>query len=165
MGSAALRFSLADRFALQVACFSILDPSSLPRIVRLSQWRLCCFADLTQGFATPFMTYFSKWVTTKPFLKDVTEVGRSRTPSDRLVADCRSQVPLYGVLLFGAKVNIDLQRGLTVGQDGWVMMRAWPRIGVLVNSLRRLFDADLEANLEEPSFQGPSLLSLRLVEC
>lgn len=62
-----------------------------------------------------------------------------------------SQVPLYGVLLFGGRVNVELERGVTVGNDGWVVMRAWPRIGVLVNSLRRLLDDDLEANIEEPN--------------
>ncbi|SCV74256.1 BQ2448_6688 [Microbotryum intermedium] len=83
-------------------------------------------------FSSPFVTYFAKHVTTKPFLRDVTEV------------------PLYGVLLFGERVNVELDKGVTVGTDGWVMMRAWPRIGVLVNSLRRLFDADLEAMIESP---------------
>ncbi|KDE07309.1 hypothetical protein MVLG_02355 [Microbotryum lychnidis-dioicae p1A1 Lamole] len=83
-------------------------------------------------FTSPFMTSFSKHITTKPFLRDGTEV------------------PLYGVLLFGEKVTVELDRGVTVGTDGWVMMRAWPRIGVLVNSLRRLFDADLEAMIKTP---------------
>lgn len=74
-----------------------------------------------------------------------------------------SQVPLYGVLLFGGKVNVELEKGVTVGTDGWVMMRAWPRIGVLVNSLRRLFDADLEANFESPNFGGEILLVVTLI--
>jgi hypothetical protein len=63
-------------------------------------------------------------------------------------------VPLYAVLLFGGKVNVELDRGVTVGNDGWVVMRAWPRIGVLVNTLRRLLDVDLEANIEEPNFES-----------
>lgn len=89
-------------------------------------------------YATPYLTYWSKYHSTKPFLRDATEV------------------PLYGVLLFGAKVRVDLQKGLTIGDDNWLMMRAWPRIGVLVNSLRRLFDADLERNIESPDFEGGS---------
>lgn len=87
-------------------------------------------------FATPFLTYFSKHITTKPFLRDATEV------------------PLYGVLLLGEKVNVELDKGVTVGTDGWVMMRAWPRIGVLVNSLRRLLDEDLESRIERPQVDG-----------
>ncbi|KAM0788551.1 hypothetical protein ACM66B_001677 [Microbotryomycetes sp. NB124-2] len=78
-------------------------------------------------FSTPFVTYFSKQVTSKPFLRDATEV------------------PLYGVLLFGGKVNVDLQRGIDVGG---VKMRAWPRIGVLVNGLRQLLDQDLEQRVD-----------------
>lgn len=89
-------------------------------------------------YATPYVTYWGKQVTTKPFLRDATEV------------------PLYGVLLFGQKVQVDLQKGLTMGEDNWLMMRSWPRIGVLVNQLRRLFDADLEANIESPDFEGSS---------
>ena len=64
------------------------------------------------------------------------------------------KVPLYAVLLFGPKVLIDHERGLQSGADGWILMRAWPRIGVLVNSLRALFDADLEAQIDEPSWAG-----------
>ena len=89
-------------------------------------------------FATPYVSYWSKRVTTKPFLHDANEV------------------PIYGVLLFGPKVKVDLQKGLTLGEDNWLMMRSWPRIGVLVNSLRRLFDADLERNIESPDFEGTS---------
>ncbi|GAA5963647.1 hypothetical protein JCM21900_000208 [Sporobolomyces salmonicolor] len=90
-------------------------------------------------FATPFATYFNKHVTTKPFLRDATEV------------------PLYAVLLFSpGHVSMELERGVTVhlSADEWVHMRAWPRIGVLVNGLRRLFDQELERELEEPGFGG-----------
>lgn len=40
-----------------------------------------------------------------------------------------------------------------------VHLRAWPRIGVLAQGLRKLFDAELERELEEPGFGG----ALRLV--
>ncbi|GAA5907364.1 hypothetical protein JCM6882_002817 [Rhodosporidiobolus microsporus] len=94
-------------------------------------------------FATPFVTYFNKQVTTKPFLRDTTEV------------------PLYGLLLFSpGRISMELDRGVTVhlGAKGeqWVHLRAWPRIGVLVNGLRRLFDKELEGELEEPGFGGPA---------
>ncbi|GAA5856055.1 hypothetical protein JCM5353_005568, partial [Sporobolomyces roseus] len=91
-------------------------------------------------FATPFATYFNKHVTTKPFLRDATEV------------------PLYAVLLFSpGHVTMELERGVTVhlSDDEWVHMRAWPRIGVLVNGLRKLFDNELESELEQPGFGGP----------
>ncbi|KAL8279337.1 hypothetical protein RQP46_008374 [Phenoliferia psychrophenolica] len=94
------------------------------------------FTETRFGTPHPLFTYFSKHVTSKPFLRDATEV------------------PLYAVLLFGPKVIVDHERGLQSGADGWVLMRAWPRIGVLVNSLRALFDADLEAQIDEPSWAG-----------
>lgn len=51
---------------------------------------------------------------------------------------------------------MELERGVTVhlSDDEWVHMRAWPRIGVLVNGLRKLFDNELESELEQPGFGG-----------
>ncbi|GAA5938485.1 uncharacterized protein JCM15063_005331 [Sporobolomyces koalae] len=102
-------------------------------------------------FVTPFATYFNKHVTTKPFLRDATEV------------------PLYAVLLFSpGHVSMDLERGVTVhlSTDEWVHMKAWPRIGVLVNGLRKLFDDELERELEQPGFGGPvSAGALAMLEC
>lgn len=48
------------------------------------------------------------------------------------------QVPLYALLLFGGPVSINhVAGGVTVGsKDSWIKLRAWPRIGVLVNQLR-----------------------------
>lgn len=51
---------------------------------------------------------------------------------------------------------MELERGVTVHLSGdeWVHMKCWPRIGVLVNGLRKLFDAELENELEQPGFGG-----------
>ncbi|GAA6009512.1 hypothetical protein JCM11491_003585 [Sporobolomyces phaffii] len=102
-------------------------------------------------FATPFATYFNKHVTTKPFLRDATEV------------------PLYAVLLFSpGHVTMELERGVTVhlSAEEWVHMKCWPRIGVLVNGLRKLFDAELESELEQPGFGGPTSSAVRaMLEC
>ncbi|GAA6037303.1 hypothetical protein JCM8097_008673 [Rhodosporidiobolus ruineniae] len=94
-------------------------------------------------FATPFVTYFNKQVTSKPFLRDANEV------------------PLYALLLFSpGRISMELDRGVTVHlgarAEQPVHLRAWPRIGVLVNGLRRLFDKELEDELEEPGFGGPA---------
>ncbi|KAG8925227.1 hypothetical protein FRC02_009818 [Tulasnella sp. 418] len=85
---------------------------------------------------SPFLAYFSKSLTTKIFLRDITEV------------------PFYGVLLFGGKVTVNhVGGGLTVGSEGStvIKMKAWPRIGVLVNQLRRLLDAQLAMSFEAAS--------------
>ncbi|KAG0667481.1 hypothetical protein C6P46_000012 [Rhodotorula mucilaginosa] len=94
-------------------------------------------------YTSPFATYFNKQVTTKPFLRDVNEV------------------PLYALLLFSSgRISMELDRGVTIhhgvaNASQAVHLRAWPRIGVLVNGLRKLFDQDLERELEEPGFGGP----------
>ncbi|GAA98627.1 hypothetical protein E5Q_05314 [Mixia osmundae IAM 14324] len=84
-----------------------------------------------------FVTYFSKALTTKPFIRDVTEI------------------PLYAVLLFGGEIEVDFARGglkiITQGKsDAWVRMRAWGRIGILATQLKRLLDAELDAMIESP---------------
>lgn len=78
----------------------------------------------------PFICYFRKTVTTKPYLRDATEV------------------PLYAVLLFGGPLEVNQITGwLTIkrAQGGArFSMKAWPRIGVLINQLRQLLDARLK---------------------
>ena len=48
------------------------------------------------------------------------------------------QVPIYALLLFGGPVSVNhVGGGLTIGtKDAMVKLKAWPRIGVLVNHLR-----------------------------
>ncbi|KAF8481792.1 P-loop containing nucleoside triphosphate hydrolase protein [Russula ochroleuca] len=57
-----------------------------------------------------------------------------------------TEVPLYALLLFGGHITVDHVRGgLTVGgrTEGTLRLRAWPRIAILVQQLRRLLDAAL----------------------
>ena len=83
-------------------------------------------------FQVPFLVYFSKLETSKIFVHDAT------------------MVPMYGLLLFGGQVLVDhLGRGLEIG-DGFVKMRAFARIGVLVNQLKKLLDAILQAKISNP---------------
>ncbi|KAI5807037.1 P-loop containing nucleoside triphosphate hydrolase protein, partial [Geopyxis carbonaria] len=58
-------------------------------------------------------------------------------------------VTAWALLLFGGEVEVDVNgRGLTVG--GWLRLRGWGRIGVLVKGVRRLVDGVLERMVEEP---------------
>ncbi|KAJ7492368.1 P-loop containing nucleoside triphosphate hydrolase protein [Mycena latifolia] len=84
------------------------------------------------AWKSPFLVYFHKHMTSKVFLRDATEV------------------PLYALLLFGGPVSVNhVAGGLTIGsKNGWIKLRAWPRIGVLVNQLRRLLDAQLQRCVE-----------------
>ncbi|KAI9264368.1 hypothetical protein BDA99DRAFT_55432 [Phascolomyces articulosus] len=81
-----------------------------------------------------FLTYFSRMETTKIFLRDGTEV------------------PSYAILFFGGRVDIDhFGRGLKVGEEGWIKFRAWARIGVLVNQLKRLLLDELDSKIQDPT--------------
>ncbi|KAF8625176.1 hypothetical protein AX15_005488 [Amanita polypyramis BW_CC] len=79
-----------------------------------------------------FVTYFNKYQTDKVYLKDAT------------------QVPLYGLLLLGGQVTVNhIVGGLNViSGTNTIKLKAWPRIGILVNQLRRLLDAQLAKALE-----------------
>ncbi|TFK86940.1 P-loop containing nucleoside triphosphate hydrolase protein [Polyporus arcularius HHB13444] len=85
------------------------------------------------AWKSPFLTYFQKQLTSKVFLRDATEV------------------PIYALLLFGGPVTVNhIGGGLTVGnKDCIIKLKAWPRIGVLVNQLRRLLDVQLSQYIEE----------------
>ncbi|KAI0368891.1 P-loop containing nucleoside triphosphate hydrolase protein [Pilatotrama ljubarskyi] len=85
------------------------------------------------AWRSPFIAYFQKQMTSKVFLRDATEV------------------PIYALLLFGGPVTVNhIGGGLTVGaKDCLVKLKAWPRIGVLVNHPRRLLDAQLLRCIEE----------------
>ncbi|PPQ64076.1 hypothetical protein CVT24_008889 [Panaeolus cyanescens] len=79
----------------------------------------------TSDWRPPFVCYFQKYMTSK--------------------------VPAYSVLLFGGPVNVDhIRSALTIGTKNYfIKMSAIPRIGVLVNQLRRLFDAQLQRCIED----------------
>ncbi|KAJ7103273.1 P-loop containing nucleoside triphosphate hydrolase protein [Mycena belliarum] len=85
------------------------------------------------AWKSPFLVYFSKHMTSKVFLRDATEV------------------PLYALLLLGGPVSVNhVAGGLTIGtKSSFIRLRAWPRIGVLVNQMRRLLDAQLQRCVED----------------
>ncbi|KAJ1918463.1 helicase [Tieghemiomyces parasiticus] len=79
-----------------------------------------------------FVAYFRKTVTSKVYLRDVTVAS------------------LYALLFFGGTIEVDHQNKLLkVGP--WIQVRAWPRVGVLVNYLRKLVDQLLQAKLDDPA--------------
>lgn len=56
----------------------------------------------------------------------------------------------YGLLLFSGPITLDtLGRGILV--DGWLRLRGWARIGVLVSRLRMILDDALAQKLENPN--------------
>jgi ATP-dependent RNA helicase DHX57 len=80
---------------------------------------------------TIFVSYFEKIATSKVFLRNVTPVNA------------------YAMMMFGGPIEVDtLGRGLLV--DGWIRLRGWARIGVLVSRLRGMLDEVLARKVEDP---------------
>jgi HrpA-like RNA helicase len=81
-----------------------------------------------------FVAYFSKLATSKVFIRELTPFNA------------------YTLLMFAGQIQVDtLGRGLIV--DGWVRLRGWARIGVLVSRLRGMLDRVLERKSEEPGWE------------
>ncbi|KAG8219599.1 P-loop containing nucleoside triphosphate hydrolase protein [Butyriboletus roseoflavus] len=88
---------------------------------------------------SPFLAYFQMQQTTKVFVRGATEI------------------PIYGLLLFGGPVSVNhVGGGIVVGSvdSGTFKLKAWPRIGTLVNQLRRLLEAQLEQCIEQGLMLG-----------
>ncbi|KAJ4485738.1 P-loop containing nucleoside triphosphate hydrolase protein [Lentinula aciculospora] len=101
------------------------------------------------SWKSPFVTYFQKVMTSKMFLRDATEV------------------PIWSILLFGGPVSINhVSGGLTVStQDNKIKLKAWPRIGILVNHIRHLLEAKLQKCIEDGTMlnegnDGPTIAAI-----
>ena len=56
---------------------------------------------------------------------------------------------VYTALLFSGPITVDtLGRGLLV--DGWLRLRGWARIGVLISRLRLMLDDVLARKIDNP---------------
>lgn len=78
-----------------------------------------------------YMSYFNKMATSKVFMRELTPFNA------------------YTLLLFGGPIVLDtLGRGLIV--DGWLRLKGWARIGVLVSRLRMMLDGVLAKKIEDP---------------
>lgn len=85
--------------------------------------------------AAAFVSYFAKMVTSKTFIRDLTPLNA------------------YALLLFGGPVEVQTSgAGLLV--DGWLKLRGWARIGVLVSRLRALLDDELRKRIDSPGAIG-----------
>lgn len=100
-----------------------------------------------------YIAYFNKMATSKIFIRELTPFNT------------------YSLLMFSGPIALDtLGRGLVV--DGWLRLRGWARIGVLVSRLRMMLDVVLARKVEDPGGnwggegQGEELVGVvrRLVE-
>ncbi|KAJ5755077.1 hypothetical protein N7533_004620 [Penicillium manginii] len=87
-----------------------------------------------QGYpsSVAYLSYFTKMATSKVFIRDLTPFNA------------------YSLLLFCGSITLDtMGRGLVV--DGWLRLRGWARIGVLVSRLRTMLDEALAARIDNPA--------------
>ncbi|KAG6842444.1 hypothetical protein C0991_007574 [Blastosporella zonata] len=87
-------------------------------------------------WTSPFLVYFHKYMSSKVFLRDATEVRKLFLC--QVIMLINMQVPMYALLLFGGPVSVNpIGGGITIGRkDSFIKLKAWPRIGILVNQLR-----------------------------
>ncbi|KAL4923942.1 RNA helicase [Aspergillus undulatus] len=82
--------------------------------------------------AAAFLSYFTKMETSKVFVRDLTPFNA------------------YSLLLFCGSIDLDTTgRGLIV--DGWLRLRGWARIGVLVSRLRTMVDEIIATRIDNPA--------------
>ncbi|KAL4958054.1 P-loop containing nucleoside triphosphate hydrolase protein [Aspergillus filifer] len=87
-----------------------------------------------------FLSYFTKMETSKIFVRDLTPFNA------------------YSLLLFCGTINLDTTgRGLIV--DGWLRLRGWARIGVLVSRLRTMVDEIIANRIDNPGMFLDSISS------
>ncbi|KAK0719817.1 P-loop containing nucleoside triphosphate hydrolase protein [Lasiosphaeris hirsuta] len=91
-----------------------------------------------------FLSYFTKMATSKVFVRDLTPFNA------------------YTLLLFSGAIELDTQgRGLVV--DGWLRLRGWARVGVLVSRLRGVIDKLIAMRVENPGLDLEKSEVIRLV--
>ena len=78
-----------------------------------------------------FLSYFTKLSTSKLFVRDLTPFN------------------LYTLLLFGSGVTVVPEQGGLLVDGGWIKVRGWARIGVLISRLRTLLDDVLRRRVED----------------
>ncbi|GES60094.1 P-loop containing nucleoside triphosphate hydrolase protein [Aspergillus terreus] len=89
------------------------------------------FSAQSYSGAAAYLSYFTKMATSKVFIRDLTPFNA------------------YALLLFCGSIDLDtMGRGLIV--DGWLRLRGWARIGVLVSRLRMMLDEIIAARIDRP---------------
>ncbi|KAJ6113588.1 hypothetical protein N7523_006905 [Penicillium sp. IBT 18751x] len=100
-----------------------------------------------QGYpnASAYLSYFTKMATSKVFIRDLTPFNA------------------YSLLLFCGSITLDtMGRGLVV--DGWLRLRGWARIGVLVSRLRTMLDEALQERIDNPAVGSASEAGDKVIE-
>jgi HrpA-like RNA helicase len=125
-----------------------------------------------QGYpnAAAYLAYFTKMATSKVFVRDLT---RKFPPSfsfpiinvqyNYTQLTHSTAFNAYSLLLFCGSITLDtMGRGLIV--DGWLRLRGWARIGVLVSRLRTMLDEALQARIDNPALGSSGGAGDRVIE-
>lgn len=107
-----------------------------------------------QGFpsGSAFLSYFTLMATSKVFIRDLTRKFTITCWGSGVTCllICVVAFNSYTLLLFSGGIELDtLGRGLVV--DGWLRLRGWARIGVLVSRLRGMVDDIIALKVDDPS--------------
>ncbi|KAF2665232.1 P-loop containing nucleoside triphosphate hydrolase protein [Microthyrium microscopicum] len=111
-------------------------------------------ADSSRVFIHPSSTTFEAkgWSSDSKFLAFWERFASGEGDRSKPYARGVTPVNVLSVLLFGGPLAVDtLGRGVVV--DGWINVRGWARIFVLVGRMRKLLDGVLERRVDAP--QGP----------
>ncbi|GKZ30193.1 hypothetical protein AbraIFM66950_008142 [Aspergillus brasiliensis] len=93
------------------------------------------FSAQSYPSGSAYLSYFTKMATSKVFIRDLTPFNA------------------YSLLLFCGSIDLDTAgRGLIV--DGWLRLRGWARIGVLVSRLRMMLDEIIAMRIDQPNGGG-----------
>lgn len=119
------------------------------------------FSAQSYSGAAAYLSYFTKMATSKVFIRDLTRMHSHPHPHSKqppiieaILTACPAFNP-YSLLLFCGSITLDtMGRGLIV--DGWLRLRGWARIGVLVSRLRLMLDEIIAARIDNPGFSPAS---------
>lgn len=102
-----------------------------------------------------YMSYFTMISTSKIFIRDLTRELPVPPPyfhSHMMILIFSAAFNAYTLLLFCGAIELDtMGRGLLV--DGWLRLRGWARIGVLVARLRGMVDDVIAQKVKDPGAQ------------
>lgn len=107
-----------------------------------------------QGYpsSAAYLSYFTKMATSKVFIRDLTRkfIILFHILALQSLIKYSTAFNAYSLLLFCGSITLDtMGRGLVV--DGWLRLRGWARIGVLVSRLRTMLDEALAARIDNPA--------------
>ncbi|KAH9957470.1 P-loop containing nucleoside triphosphate hydrolase protein [Lactifluus volemus] len=121
--------------------FARLASGTVARDVGAHEWRATDMRGGQRVWVHPASVLF-----TETGWRSGIVVSFERVETTTMTTAGTGKVPLYALLLFGGHIAVDHVRGgLTVGGrvEGTLRLRAWPRIAILIQQLRRLLDAAL----------------------